>query len=339
MKVVIGVKKIIDKKEVAMSNSLVKCKFRLTKEEQNLVFLVASQIHSNDEDFKTYKVSTKDLEKATGVKQFNRQRIKEMSLSILSKPLLLPDRTALNWFSAIKPVDNEAALEVRFDKALKPYLLQLSERFTKAELGHLFTFKSKYSSRLYLLLKSKLGEQSKFANTIDCVLFVDEMINDFDLPKSYKNRYSNFKAKFLLQSLKEINSISDIFVTFDDTDHHRKAGKKVVSIKFMVSKIAESEEELNQNILNTKTKADYIPESLNKKARDIILSDELDLDINYVRHIFQHYLIEDIEKVCELVYNSWDNEMLMSRQQLFWGKIRKLNEKKTQNHTFGFDEV
>ncbi|MBK2028376.1 replication initiation protein [Francisella noatunensis] len=37
-------------------NSLVAGKFHLTKEEQNLIFLVASQINSSDEDFKTYKV-------------------------------------------------------------------------------------------------------------------------------------------------------------------------------------------------------------------------------------------------------------------------------------------
>ena len=183
-----------------------------------------------------------------------------------------------------------------------------------------------------------MGEQSKFANTIDCVLLVEDMINDFDLSKSYRQRYSMFKDRFLINSLKEINSISDIFVTFDDKHHHRKSGKKVVSIKFIISRMEESQEELNQKILNTKTKDDYIPELLSKRARDIILSDELDFDTNYVRHIFQHYLIADIESVCDRLYNSWDNPKLISRKQLFWSEIKKLDKRKTENFSF-FDEL
>ena len=99
-------------KEIAIGNKLIASKFHLTKEEQNLIFLVASQIHSDDDDFKTYMVSTTDLEKVTGV-EHNRKRIKDMSLAIMSKPLVLPDKTVVNWFSAINPVEKESALEVQ----------------------------------------------------------------------------------------------------------------------------------------------------------------------------------------------------------------------------------
>jgi len=45
-------KKITNKKDVSLSNNLVASKFHLTREEQNLVLLVASQISKHDEDFK-----------------------------------------------------------------------------------------------------------------------------------------------------------------------------------------------------------------------------------------------------------------------------------------------
>ena len=59
-------KEIKSKKEMQISNSLVAGKYHLTKEEQNLIFLVASQIDKTDENFKKYRVSVADLEKATG---------------------------------------------------------------------------------------------------------------------------------------------------------------------------------------------------------------------------------------------------------------------------------
>ena len=325
-------KEIEVKKEVAMGNKLVASKFHLTKEEQNLIFLVASQIHSDDEDFKTYMVSTADLERVTGV-EHNRKRIKEMSLSIMSKPLVLPDKTVVNWFSAIKPVEKESALEVRFDKALKPYLLNLSTHYTKAELESLFAFKSKYSGRLYLLLKSEYGLQENHRVIVPASFEVEELISRFAMPDTYKKRYSHFKDSFLHKALEEINTLTAFFVTYEVI----KAGRKVWKIKFFITKVEETEEQFKQKLLDTKTKADYIPEHLNARSKEIILCDELDLDTNYVKHLFEHYLLHDIEWVCETLIRSWNNAKLMSRKALFLGEIKKLDKQKTENFSF-FDE-
>ena len=325
-------KEIVDKKEVAMGNRLVASKFHLTKEEQNLIFLVASQIHSDDADFKTYMVSTADLERVTGV-EHNRKRIKEMSLSIMSKPLVLPDKTVVNWFSAIKPVEKESALEVRFDKALKPYLLNLSTHYTKAELESLFTFKSKYSGRLYLLLKSEYGLQENHRVIVPASFEVEDLISSFAMPDTYKKRYSHFKDSFLHKTLDEINTLTEFFVTYNVI----KRGRKVWKIKFFITKVEETEEQLKQNLLDTKTKDDYVPDCLNSRAKEVILSDEVNLDINYVKHLFEHYLVPDIEWVCETVFRSWDSAKLISRKGLFLGEIKKLNKKKTENLSF-FDE-
>lgn len=325
-------KDILEKKEVALANKLVTSKFHLTKEEQNLIFLVASQIHSDDDDFKTYRVSTLDLERVTGV-EHNRKRIKEMSLSVMSKPLVLPDKTVVNWFSAIKPLEKEAALEVRFDKALKPYLLNLGTNYTKAELENLFTFKSKYSGRLYLLLKSEYGLQENHKVIVPTTFEVEDLISRFAMPESYRAKYSNFKNKFLIPALEEINKLTEFFINIEV----KKAGRKIERIKFFITKVEETEEQFKQKLLNTKTKDDYIPARLNSRAKEVILSNELDLDTNYVKHLFEHYLVHDIEWVCETVIRSWNNAKLMSRKALFLGEMKKLDKQKTENLSF-FDE-
>ncbi|WP_307838247.1 replication initiation protein [Francisella noatunensis] len=267
--------------------------------------------------------------------EHNRKRIKEMSLSIMSKPIVLPDRTVVNWFSAIKPLEKEAGLEVRFDKALKPYLIQLKERYTTAELEHLLTFKSKYSGRLYLLLKSEYGLQENHKVIVPATFEVDDIINRFSMPDTYKRRYSHFKESFLHKSLEEINTLTEFFVTYDVI----KAGRKVWKIQFLITKPSKTTNEQIDKILNTKTKDDFIPFEASDRLKEIVLSDEVDLDTNYVKHIFEHYLLRDIENVCDTVWQSWDNAKLMSKKALFLGEIKKLNKKKTENHTFGFDEI
>lgn len=329
-------KEITSKKEIAMSNSLVAGKYHLTKEEQNLIFLVASQIDKTDENFKKYRVSVADLEKATGTKH-NRVRLKELMHSIMSKPIWLDkEQTEIaNWFSYIKADPKHSALVCEFHWALKPHLIELSKRYTKAELEHLFSFKSKYSGRLYLLLKSEYGLQENNRVIVPASYEVEDLISRFSMPKSYSQRYSLFKNDFLHKALEEINQNTEFFITYDQV----KYGRKVVKINFMITKVEQSEEQFINRILETKTKDDFLPEHLSKRAKEIILSDELNLDTNYVKHIFEHYLVPDIEYVCDIVWKSWDNAKLISRKALFLGEIKKLNKRKTENHSFGFDEL
>jgi plasmid replication initiation protein len=329
--------KLIDnKKDVSLSNNLVASKFHLTREEQNLVLLVASQISKYDEDFKDYKVTVKDLEDATGVKH-NRQRIKDMSLSIMSKPIVLPDSKAVvNWFSCIEPIENETALQVRFDKKLKPFLLHL-EQYTKAELSHIFSFKNKYSSRLYLLLKSEYGKQSKHKKNVDVELGVEYLITQFVMPKSYGQRYSKFKEFLIDGALEEINEKTDLQIGYKEL----KTGRKITSIEFCITEKEKSVEDLKKSITATKTKSDFLPNALNSKAIDILLDEELGLEKHDLKNIFDHYKIEDIEDICEELFRCWDSSKLMSKQGFFRGRLKQLNRKKTENQEipFGFDEI
>jgi len=324
-----------DRKDVVVSNSLVAGRYHLTKEEQNLVYLLISQIDKNDEDFKDYKIMLKDLDKATGV-EHNRKRVKELQLSIMEKPIILPNNIVVNWFSYIEPLEKESALKVRFDKSLKPYLLQLKNEFTKAELGILFTFKSKYSSRLYLLLKSDFDRQKKFKQNLFINYDIEDLYSRFKMPKSYIQRYSLFKNDLINKSINEINQKTDLEISYTEL----KTGRKITSIQFCISKPEQTIQESLKSLTEIKTKSDYIPETISNKAVEILLDDELNLSINDLKKIFEHYQVEDVEQICEELWNIWDSEKLMSHQAFLRGKLKHLNRKKTENKDifFGFDE-
>jgi plasmid replication initiation protein len=330
-----------EKKGIAFSNSLICGKYSLTKEEQNLIYLVASQIHKDDKEFHRYKVHLSDLDKATGTKH-NRQKIKELMNSIMSKPIWLnQEQTEIsNWFSYIKSVEKENALMCEFHWSLKSHLLDLQGLFTKAELTTLFTFKSKYTSRLYMLLKSIYDlETCKIPKTRVCTVFeVDYLISSFSMPKSYAQRYSAFKENFLISSINEINEHTNFNISYDDKSTHRKSGRKITSIEFCISEKEKSQEQLKKEIENTKTLSDYMPKNISSKAISVLLDKELGLKNHDLKHIFDHYKSSDIENICEDLWKCWDSPKIISKQGLLRGKIKKLDKKKTENLSF-FDEI
>ena len=122
---------------------------------------------------------------------------------------------------------------------------------------------------------------------------VEDLISRFAMPDTYKKGYSHFKDSFLHKTLDEINTLTEFFVTYNVI----KRGRKVCKIKFFITKVEETEEQLKQKLLDTKTKDDYVPDCLNSRAKEVILSDEVNIDINYVKHLFEHYLVPDIEWV------------------------------------------
>ncbi len=328
---------VTNKKELVFSNSLVCGKYNLTKSEQNLIYLVASQINKSDDDFKQYKVTISDLDLATS-STHDRRAIKGLMDSIMGKSIWLDkEQTEItNWFSYLKSVPKENALMCEFHRSLKPHLLGLKGFFTKAELSTIFAFKSKYSSRLYLLLKSELGRQSKHNKSPVVVYDVADLHNRFSMPKSY-NQYFNFKPKFLDLSVAEINEHTELNISYKEL----KAGRKITSIEFCISEKEKTSGQLTSDKEKSKTMLDYIPESISSKSLEVLTSDELNLQKHDIKKIFDHYQINDVEQICDQMFKSWDNKRLMSRIALFRGKFKKLNDRKKQNFAFdfGFDEV
>lgn len=328
----------MNNKNVVFSNKIVKGRYSFTKEEQNFIYAVISQISKDDIDFKEYKICVSELSKLNlTVKKHS--RFKDFARNLVSKTIVIRDeklKTTLvaPWFSSISYTDGAGVVKASFDPKLKPYLIQLKEEFVQSKLPLLLSFKSKYSSRLYLLLKSDYDRQYKHRRNLFVTYDVDDLINRFEMPKSYKQRYSLFKNDFLDKVITEINKKTGRKIIYKEL----KTGRKITSIEFCISENDKSRKQAIKEIENTKTVSDYIPENLSAKAISILLDDELGLRCHDLKHIFDHYKTSDIEDVCESIWDCWDNPKIMSKQGLFRGKIKQLDKKKTENLNF-FDEV
>ena len=327
---------ITNNKNLVVSNQLVKGRYKLTKEEQNFIYLMISQINQDDKKFTEYQIHIKDLETAELTKK-NYQRYKDFARKLRSREIIIEDDVQIlvtGWFSDIVYIKDTGYIRATISEKLKPYLLELKKEFVQAKLPTLLKFKSKYTSRLFLLLKSDFDKQSKYKKNLFTVYDIEDLQHRFELPKSYISSYQNFKNRFLKTSLEEINEHTKLYITSKEL----KTGRKVTSIEFCISEKERTQEQLKKEIKATKTLSYYIPENLNSKAISVLLDKELGLKNHDLKNIFDHYKTTDIENICEDLWKCWDSPKIMSKQALLRGKIKQLDKKKTENLSF-FDEV
>ena len=205
---------------------IINARYALTKNEIDIVLVLLTAIHKDDKDFKDYEFTIKDLELKTD-RQWNSKQLKETVKGLMSKPLELPktngDWEIVNWFSSFK-YSQDGLITCRFDKSLKPYLVDLQGRMILGDVRHLLPMKSSYSKRVYLLLKeySKFGVR-KFQT--------EELMEILKVPKSLKI-YNRFKEKVLQRAEQDINKYTDLKVSFDE----KKVRRKVTEITFHIKK-------------------------------------------------------------------------------------------------------
>jgi plasmid replication initiation protein len=205
---------------------LVNAKYKLNTSEIKFIMNAIAQIDADDDEFTEYEIKVSDLEEKLQMAKNKHTRLKEFAKKIMSKPILIEqdneDFTVFNWFSRIRYISKQAKFIVKIDDELKPYLLNLKNRFVKYNLKYILPLTSNYSIKIYQLLKEyeKL-EKRKFK--------VEELQDFLQVPKSLKI-YNRFKEKVLKVAERELIKHCDIFFEFEEI----KAGRKVDEILFRI---------------------------------------------------------------------------------------------------------
>ena len=209
------------------SYTLVNARMSLSRLEIDILIVLMTTIDKDDEDFKDYQFSIKDLEEKLSHKLQSKQ-LRATIKSLMSKPIELQigekgEWEMVNWFSYFKYSQN-GILTCRFDKFLKPFLLELKKRFVVSDLRMLLPMKSSYSKRIYLLLKeyAKIGSRT---------FVVEEMQETLKVPKGMK-RYDNFKRQILKKAESDINKFTDLEVELSE----KKLGRKVIKVTYQIRK-------------------------------------------------------------------------------------------------------
>ena len=224
--------KIPSKHLIVQHNDLIASKYDLNLSEMRLILEAIRNVEKDDADFKEYEIDVEsflELVDSKNVSEYS--RVKEFCKTILSKPLEIPRGDGkymwCNWFSNIEYDEKKRKIYYSFDPKLKPYLIELKEKFTRFDIRILLKFKSFYALRIYMLLKTEIWK----GNEVEYIVKVDEFREMLKLDDKYA-LYGHFKSRVLDIAKRYINEVSDIEMDFEDS----KVGRKVESIRFKVKR-------------------------------------------------------------------------------------------------------
>lgn len=212
-------------------NNLVEAKYFMTLQQKRIMIWLISQIKPDDIDFKEHVLSIRELInicQLSGESSF--KEIRDITFSLIEKGIRIIDITdpdnkreiQVSWLSSADYYQGQVKLS--FSPKLKPYLLQLKEKFTTINVIDLMQFKSVHAIRIYELLKQyqDIGER---------VLSLEEIKECCGVKGKHK-QYIDFEKYLLLIAQREINEKSDLHIEFERI----KQSRKIVGIKFIISK-------------------------------------------------------------------------------------------------------
>lgn len=215
---------------VTKSNVLVEARYQLSEQEQKLILIVSSLLDPEKEDsFRLFRLYVSDVIEALGIRGHNKySQLRQVAGGLLGKKLYIRrDNSELdiNWVSSCEYFPGKGYVELEFSRKLIPYLVDLKKKFTAYQLGNILQLKGIYSIRLYELLKQYESLKRR-------VFEVDELKRLLMIPanSSYKD-FGLFRTNVIKPALAEINSKTDIRVTFRGIRTGRKFGR----IEFTIS--------------------------------------------------------------------------------------------------------
>jgi plasmid replication initiation protein len=215
---------------VVKANDLIqKSRFNLSLEEQKILLYLISKIKPDDIAMVQYVFSVKDFCEVCGLDEKNggnynyiKQTLKGLRDKSVWVRLNEKEEATLAWLDYVIVNEQSGDVKIKINDIMRPYLLELKEQFTQYELVYTLAMKSRYSIRLYELLKSY---EYRNGHTF--------RIEDLKtrLNAEHYKRYQDFDRNAMGIAVREINALTDIKVGISVIQE----GRRYAKIKFSVS--------------------------------------------------------------------------------------------------------
>ena len=271
---------------------IMNCSYDLSLEEQKLILTLASMVQPSDEEFKAYNFKIADFIELLGVEtQTKYTEIPKITKELMKKVFEIQEGNTLiqvAWLSSARYEKGSGMVKLKFSPDLKPYMLQLKEKFTQYQLANILSMKSKYSPRIYEILKCNEFKKQGYIK-----IEIDELRKLLKADTVYP-KYNDFKRYIIERTQKELKKISDISFEFEEI----KTGRKVTSIKFYIQK--------NKLAINNKSK------DINEIAMDSITdidsdNNKLESDIELIVNMMKDHSITPSDAL--KIYNSANGDL------------------------------
>lgn len=243
--------------------------YDLSLEEQKIILTLASMVQPSDEEFKPYNFKISDFMTLLGIEDKSKYtQIPKITKELMKKVFEIHEGNKIiqvAWLCSAEYKKGTGIVELQFSPKLKPYMLKLNSMFTRYKLANILNMKSKYSPRMYEILKcNEFKKQGYVEVEIQDLRKLLKVENIYPL-------YADFKRKVINQAQKELKRLTDISFDFEEI----KTVRKVTSIKFYIKS-------------NCKVKSEIAA-----TAEKIVPELSLDEDIETVKAIIQEDITDN----------------------------------------------
>jgi len=216
---------------VVKRNDLIqKSRHQLSLQEQKIMLYLISRIKPDDANFMEQVFTIQEFCRFCGMDETNGKNysdIKDAIGKLLSRFIWVKQddgsETSLRWIDKATINKFSGIIRLKLDEGLKPFLLLLTDHYTICEIRHILAMTSKYSIRLYELLRSYVYKGHVTFDIAELKRLLDA--------ENYKLN-GHFKVEVLDTALPEINKYTDITITYS----FRKEGRRYSHVCFDVGR-------------------------------------------------------------------------------------------------------
>lgn len=227
--------------KVAKSNDLIqRSRYALTLQQQKMLLFMVSKVKPMDTGLETYTFDVREFCAAAGLivdeTGYYYKAIKQDIKTIADASAWIKvdgHEKLFRWIDAatLDIKNGSGTVSIRFHETVQPYLFELRQNYTQFPLHEVLPFQSKYTIRLYEILKSyAYGRKFDNYQPIEHE-FTKEQLYEL-LDGGTYDRYYDFKKRALLPAVEEINTYSEeIHVDMIE----QREGNAIKYITFVIS--------------------------------------------------------------------------------------------------------
>lgn len=220
---------------ITRHNSLIEGCYKLTLDEQRLLYLCITQIDSRKPLPKdnSFTITADQFAQAFSVDKTNVYRqLEEASKELAERWLRTNDgrvKEQFRWVFGVRYHDHEGKVTLGFSPWVIPYLTCLGKQFTSLRLSQVANLKSIYSIRLLEFLM-------QFKSTGKFIIELDRFKERLGIEKEYK-RFFDLKKRVIDVAVKELIEKSSLVITWKAI----KSGKMIRQLEFIFSEFIKDE--------------------------------------------------------------------------------------------------
>jgi len=257
-------------RRVVKHNDLVRARSNLSKIEHRVIAMLIAQLDRDDESFDLQRIHIRDIiEKSGSSSQDLYSRGKEICQRLLNQKIQIQTEEngrrvyeGYNALDKIRYVEGDGYIEARFNDSMKPFLLELKRRFTIYQLEAFMQLGSRYSMRIYELLKMREG--------LRWLRMPVEQLRELLSCEDKYSRFGDFRRRVIERAQSEVNSTTDISFTYKV----EREGQSPVRINFMI----EPQGEADPDIEIVKSASKEGPQEVGVKAEEEV-NEEIQFNI------------------------------------------------------------